>query len=345
MTVFLLAALLVFAFAMAAEATVGSKQVKIDYNNFKIIVDGKSVNLLDREPFAIEGTIYLPLRVVGEALSSTVNWQNETKTVSITSGSTAEVTSLKLQLTSKDQEIANLKKQVADLQGQSAKGGNLSELEDDLIDDYDEIGDVPIEDIILDGDEDEVDVEIEVNLRRYDDEWADLSDSKIRSWLVSLVGDIQKELTKNTEVTGEIVDIDSGDTLVKFSKDGTKSFSIQYKDDDYRGGSSTSDVADDLEGDSFYVDDIEFVVDSVSYSSSDIITVRMNAEDSDAKARWNALDDDEIESDVEDICEEIADIFADEANADPELVKINFRDENGSSLGSYDYDVYYGSLD
>jgi len=341
----LLAALLVFAFAMAAEASVGSKQVKVDYNNFKIIVDGKAVNLSSSEPFTMNGTIYLPLRVVGAALNSNVNWQNETKTVSITSGATAEVTSLRLQLTSKDQEIADLKKQVADLQAQAAEDADLSGLESDLIDDYDEIGDVAIEDIILDGDEDDVDVLIEVDLGDDEDEWAGLSDSEIKSWLYDLVGDIQDELSDDTEVTGEIIDIDSDDTLVKFGKDGTRSISVQYKDDDYRGGSDVTDVEDDLDGDSYYVGGIEFVIDRVNYSSSDIITVRMDAEDSDAYDLWDALSTGTIESDVEDICEKIADTFADDANADPEYVNISFYDENDELLESYEYDVYDGSLD
>ncbi|HBX23650.1 MAG TPA: hypothetical protein DEF34_08490 [Desulfotomaculum sp.] len=332
---------------MAGEAAVGAKQVKIDYNNFIITVDGQPVNLLGKEPFAINGTIYLPLRVVGEALNSSVNWQNETKTVSITSGPTAEVNSLRLQLTSKEQEIENLKKQVAVLQKQLAEGEDLSNLERDLIDDYDEIGDVPVDDITLDGDEDEVDVEVEVDLYRYEDEWNDLRDRDIENWLEDLVEYIQDELSEDTEINGEIINIDNGDVLVDFYKDGDDDLEVDYEDDDYRGGGSGSitDVAQGLSGESYYVGDIEFAVDNVSYNINDIVTVHMDAEDDDAYDLWDDLSTGEIENDVEDICVDIAETFENDANADPEVVRIYFYDENSDLLESYDYDVAYGSLD
>lgn len=341
----MLTTLLVFAFVMAAEASVGSKQVKVDYNNFKIFVNGNAVNLSSSEPFSMNGTIYLPLRVVGEALNSTVNWQNETKTVSITPGATAEVTSLRLQLTSKDQEIANLKKQVADLQAQAVDEDDLSDLESDLIDDYDEIGDVAVEDITLDGDEDEVDVLVEVDLDDYEDEWADLSDWEIKAWIDDLVGDIQDELSDDTEVNGEIVDIDSDDTLVEFSKDGSHSLDVDFEDDDYRNAYDVDDVEDDLDGDSYDVGGIDFYIDSIRYHDSyDEIRVSM-ASDEDVRDDWEDLSDSTIEGDVEDICADIADAFIDDADVDPEYVIIYFYDENDDLLGQYEYDVDDESLD
>lgn len=63
----------------------------------------------------MNGVTYVPLRVAGEALNSNVNWVADTKSIYITSGASTEENNLKIQMALKDQEIANLKKQVEDL--------------------------------------------------------------------------------------------------------------------------------------------------------------------------------------------------------------------------------------
>lgn len=50
----------------SAAATVGQKTVALDYNDIKVTLDGKRVTLVDAngkavEPFAIDGTTYLPV--------------------------------------------------------------------------------------------------------------------------------------------------------------------------------------------------------------------------------------------------------------------------------------------
>lgn len=227
---------------------------------------------------------------------------------------------------------------------------DLADLEDELLDDYDAIEDVAVEDIKLDGDEDEVDVEVEVDLDEYEDEWADLSDNDIEDWLADLVGDIQDELDDDTEVDGEIIDVESDDVLVKFSKDGTESLSVTYKDDDYRdngdGEDDVNDVEDALEGDEFVVGNIDFEITSINYyESDDEIAVELTAREPISYTYWNSLDSSDIEDDVEDACAEIAAAFQDDADADPATVFISLYDEDSEQLESYEYDVADGSLD
>ncbi len=62
------------------------KTIDVDYVDIKLVVDGKEVTPKDVngkvvEPFAYNGTTYLPVRAVGEALGKTVRWDGETKTV------------------------------------------------------------------------------------------------------------------------------------------------------------------------------------------------------------------------------------------------------------------------
>ena len=72
-----------------AYARDGKKTVDIYYRNIKILVDGKPVAFNKDatgnqvEPFIYEGTTYLPVRAVGEALGMNVKWDGETSTVSL----------------------------------------------------------------------------------------------------------------------------------------------------------------------------------------------------------------------------------------------------------------------
>jgi len=83
-----LTAMLVVGAVGTAAATVGSKTASLDYNNISVTLDGQSVALVDAngdavEPFAIEGTTYLPVRAVASALGLNVNWNGATSTVEL----------------------------------------------------------------------------------------------------------------------------------------------------------------------------------------------------------------------------------------------------------------------
>ena len=345
------ASLLVFAFTTTAGAQTGSKNSRLDYNDFKITVDGQQVDLsANLEPFAINNVTYIPLRVVGEALKCGVKWEAETKTVAITSSASTQVSTLLQQLAQKEGEIDELKRQVAWLQEElkdededEDEDFDLSDLEDDLLDDYDEIEDVEVDDIRLDGDDDDVYVEVEVDLDDYEDEWADLSDREIDDWVEELVEEIQDELSDDTDVDGEIINNDNGDVLVDFAKDGDDDLEVDIDDEDYRGG-DVDEVEDNLDGDDYDVDSIEFEITSISYDErDDEIAVVLRAQENDAAGLWDDLDSDDIEDYVEYICEDIADAFIDDANAEPEIIKIYLYDENSDLLDSYEYDVEDGS--
>lgn len=74
-----------------AAATVGSRTVTADYNNIKISLNGSQITPKDAtgatvEPFAINGTTYLPVRAVANALGISVGWDGETNTVTLSGG-------------------------------------------------------------------------------------------------------------------------------------------------------------------------------------------------------------------------------------------------------------------
>lgn len=66
------------------------KQATLNYNDIKVTLDGKQVTPKDAngntvEPFVIDGTTYLPVRAVANALGLEVGWNGETKTVTLSS--------------------------------------------------------------------------------------------------------------------------------------------------------------------------------------------------------------------------------------------------------------------
>lgn len=93
-----LTALVLLGLIGTASATIGRRTVNIDYNNINVTLNGKAVELVDAngnavEPFAINGTTYLPVRAVSTALGLDVSWDGATSTVILSdpsSGSSAE---------------------------------------------------------------------------------------------------------------------------------------------------------------------------------------------------------------------------------------------------------------
>lgn len=73
-------------------ATVGTITKEVSYNDIKInlngnIIEPKDANGNEVEPFIIEGTTYLPVRAVGDALGLNVEWDGANKTVMLTDSS------------------------------------------------------------------------------------------------------------------------------------------------------------------------------------------------------------------------------------------------------------------
>ena len=80
--------------AIPTLASSGSRTAQLDYQNMKVTLDGRTLNLTDSlgnpvEPFTINGTTYLPLATVGQILGLDVAWDSATNTVVLSSGTGA----------------------------------------------------------------------------------------------------------------------------------------------------------------------------------------------------------------------------------------------------------------
>lgn len=73
--------LMAFSCTAVGAATI-AKNITVYYRDIKIVVDGIKENP-DAEPFIYNGTTYLPVRAVSEALGENVEWDDTTSTVYI----------------------------------------------------------------------------------------------------------------------------------------------------------------------------------------------------------------------------------------------------------------------
>ena len=82
-----LIASMVLSTGTVAFAKVANINIPVSYNNIKVIVDGKQLTT-NKEPFTYEGTTYLPIRAVAEAVGKDVSWDGKTQTVTLSSKDT-----------------------------------------------------------------------------------------------------------------------------------------------------------------------------------------------------------------------------------------------------------------
>lgn len=72
-----------------AAATIGSRNITADYSDIKITLNGTRITPTDAngnevEPFAVNGTTYLPVRAIANALGIYAYWDANTNTVTLT---------------------------------------------------------------------------------------------------------------------------------------------------------------------------------------------------------------------------------------------------------------------
>ncbi|RNB85644.1 copper amine oxidase N-terminal domain-containing protein [Brevibacillus panacihumi] len=208
-----------------ASAEVATKNLQAKYNNIKVLNNGYQIST-PIEPFIVNGTTYIPLRMMADVFKKDVTWDGKTYTINVIDKPDPSVQS---QIAIKDAEIARLKNQITSLQDEIENledkldkknskddddfDDDLSDLEDELNDDYGEFEDLEWT-ISLDGDEDEIEVEIEIDLSEYGDDFDELTKSELKAFVQDIVDDIWREF--DADITGYIIDSDEDDKLYEF---------------------------------------------------------------------------------------------------------------------------------
>lgn len=83
-----LVVMLLFSAAGPSSASTGKRTLSASYQNIQIELNGQTITPKDAngkvvEPFIVDGTTYLPVRAISEALGLNVDWNGKTKTVII----------------------------------------------------------------------------------------------------------------------------------------------------------------------------------------------------------------------------------------------------------------------
>jgi hypothetical protein len=89
---FIITVLLSVGITVFASAQSTRRQLDATFSGISVILDGRAIDLRDGagrqvEPFIVDGTTYLPIRAISEALGLSVEWDGTTQTVYLGSGS------------------------------------------------------------------------------------------------------------------------------------------------------------------------------------------------------------------------------------------------------------------
>jgi Copper amine oxidase N-terminal domain len=192
-----------------ASAEVATKNLQAKYNNIKVLRNGMSV-ATPIEPFIVNGTTYVPLRMMADVFNKDVTWDGKNYTIGITdrpdpganaalAAKDAEINRLKTQVTSLNSQIESLRNSKSNKDDDDE---DLDDLEESLQDDYGDWKDLEW-DITLSGDEDDIEVEIELDDDFIDEYEDDIDKSDIEDLVIDIVEDIWEEYD-DADITGEI---------------------------------------------------------------------------------------------------------------------------------------------
>ncbi|MFD1955224.1 stalk domain-containing protein [Paenibacillus thailandensis] len=302
--------------SFAADAT---KKLSAVYSNIVIKYNGSQVSTdASTEPFMVNGTTFVPVRLIGEATGNQVLWDQTNKTINITGTSKTAVDNMTKQLAEanaqiaiKDAEIAKLKSQLnAAIEDKATD--DIDDVESDIQDEYEDYEDTDAS-ITVTGDEDDVSVTIKVDA----DGWDDLSDSKKKSYLQDIVDDIL-DAFEDADVSGTVKDKDNSSKLASFETDSNGNVDLENT------ASDLSDLEDNLNDDYGDYEDMNFEIELSG--DEDDITIEVYV----SEAEWNNLSASKREDLEDDLVSDVEDEFP-----DADIKGYFYSTDDDSRLGTF----------
>jgi hypothetical protein len=286
------------------------------------------------QPFAVDGVTYLPLRKMGELFNKDIQWDQATNTVIISDKTNPVEDQLKAQIAALQTQISSLGqlqariaileaqldeyKELLDKNRKSNKDIDLDDLEDELNDDYwrfkNDDRDVIEFDISLSGDDEEIELIIEVDLDEFEDEWDDTSSSELLDYVQDICDDILDEYD-DAEIDGYFEDSSSSKSskLMYFYTDRRGN----VKSGKRSGSSSRRYDLDDLEDDlndyysNYFESDDIYDMEITLSGDEDEIEFNINIDLDEYEYEWDDLSDKDIKGLMEDIYYTIEDEYDD----------------------------------
>lgn len=295
--------ILVGAFGFSSYGASVSKTLQAYYGTSRIIIDGQDVTQ-KIDPFIVNGTTYIPLRVVAETFNKNVKWDSTTATATITDDLTQVNEYYQAEILKRDIRIMDLESKLQKLEKEleSNKEMTLSDLEKQLNKDYDEYRDIEF-DITLSGTTSKVKVKIEVDLYDFDKEWNSLTDSRKTTYIQNIVDDILEAYPK-ASVEGYIRDIDAKKDILDFTVNKSGKVSITSKSSSSGTLADLEDYLNDEHKNYFKSEDIYFSIELEGNKNE--ITFYVDLDNSTSSRNWNRLSNSEKKGFMKYIADDIA---------------------------------------
>ncbi|MTI80590.1 MAG: copper amine oxidase N-terminal domain-containing protein [Firmicutes bacterium] len=339
---FSIAFLLAISTVGTALASVGTNNVKVHYNNVMLLVDGNVVNT-ESEPFILNGTTYVPLRDIGNALGAKVQWDSVKNTVIISSGKEGTAEKYDGENVSSDESISSeLDTTTSPINQSDATESKSARLEKLLFEKYGILKSVYFNDFELTGNSDEIKFNILINLTENNESWSGLFDSEIEKWLNIVVEEIQKAYDEETKVTGNFIRTENRNVLLDFKKDYEKRLKVRFYDGNYRTGVDITyklPIEKEYVTKYFFVHDIKFKATSTNYKEgSGTAEIILSAVNGSASIDWGKLSTPEIKAAAKNICNTVANDFGN-SNIELNNIYLTFKDKLNKGLEFFIYDV------
>ncbi|MBU5676517.1 copper amine oxidase N-terminal domain-containing protein [Alkaliphilus sp. MSJ-5] len=301
---------LVTAFGFSSYGASATKTLQALYGSSKIIINGKDVTQTI-EPFIVDGTTYIPLRVVANTFNKKVDWNPLTSTAYITDDLTQVNEHFQAEILKRDVEIMNLQSRLKQLEKEveSKKEISLSDLEKQLNKDHGEYKNIEF-DISLSGSASKVNVKIDVDLYDYKKEWNGLSSSKRESYLQDIVDDVL-DAYDGANVYGSIKDIDAKKTILEFTTTSKGVVKIEKESTTSNTSNKTiSKLEKDLDNEYYdYFGDIDLYI-KLEGNKNDV-TFSIELDSKEYGSAWRKLSSDKIKKLMSFIYDDIEDELGD----------------------------------
>ncbi len=277
-----------------------SGTVKVTYNN-----EDKTRQV---SPIVINGRTYLPLKSVSTLFGKSVTWNNSSKTVAIAD-------------TEDSATISQLQNKIIVLEAELAKyeGGSTEELEElaeDLDYEYHEYKDADFE-ISLKGNEDDINVIIETEKS----DWNDISSRNQKSYIQNIVDDILDEF-EDANIEGSVRD--DSKVLDQFSVTTGGKLKLVSNIDNLEDTLNES-LEDDEFGRLDDIDNDDLKIELEEDKDELTFYVYIKLEDDNYEDEWKALENDDIQSFLEDIYDKIDDVINDDSDDDDDAEVIDIE--------------------
>lgn len=300
----------------------------------KVVYNSQDISNATIKPFIVDGTTYVPLRMVIDSFNKDIKWDDATKTVTIVDKPNTTEIALRNQIIVKDATIADLQNRLNKAQADDDDDDDvdIDDLEEELNDDYEDFDSRDYE-ITLNGDEDEISVRIECS----SSDWSNLTTSEKTKLLQDICDDIRDEYD-DAEITG----------YVRSSSSSTKYAYFYFNSCDVVRYHSDEDVydfemtLDEDYNDYFEDEDIPVYVALEIDEDDDVYEFHVYVDYDEYDNDWDDLVDDD-EDKIEELMSDIFDEVQDEYSLDDDEVDGYIYDYDDSEIGYY-YKTSSGSV-